>query len=433
MDEAGVAHGLYPEILREIAKKEKWTLEFQLNTWAENLERLEKVQIDLMVSIVFSSRRDQVFDFSQEPVVTAWGQVYANEGTKILSILDLEGKRVSIMEKDINAKHLMELCKKFNVRCQFIKANTYDEVCEDILNEKADAGVINNINGEFLKRKYNIFSTPIMFSPVRAVFASPEGKNDHLLQVIDSTLSSWRQNPDSVYYSILNKWIGEVSSGSIPYKVFLIPFLIAISIFSVLLIWIATLQYQIKQRKKAESALKDDQEKFRSLSDAAFEGIAISAEGEIIEANNTMAEMFGYAMTEIIGINATDLAAPEYRKEVKKAVISGHDKPWQLSGITKEGAIFPIEVRAKKFQYKGRTVRVTAIRNLTEQKKAEDEVKILRGLIPICSHCKNIRDDQGYWQQIEDYLLDFSDARFSHGICPICAKKHYPDFDIYKD
>ena len=62
-----------------------------------------------------------------------------------------------------------------------------------------------------------------------------------------------------------------------------------------------------------------------------------------------------------------------------------------------------------------------------------DEVKTLRGLIPICSNCKKIRDDEGYWNQIETYILDHSEAEFSHGICPECAKKLYPDLDIYPD
>ena len=58
------------------------------------------------------------------------------------------------------------------------------------------------------------------------------------------------------------------------------------------------------------------------------------------------------------------------------------------------------------------------------------EVKMLRGLIPICANCKNIRDDQGYWQQIEAYIQTHSDAVFSHGICPDCLRKLYPDLEI---
>ena len=60
-------------------------------------------------------------------------------------------------------------------------------------------------------------------------------------------------------------------------------------------------------------------------------------------------------------------------------------------------------------------------------KNALAEIKTLRGFIPICSNCKKIRDDEGYWQQIEQYIQQRSDAEFSHGICPECIKILYPD------
>ena len=63
-----------------------------------------------------------------------------------------------------------------------------------------------------------------------------------------------------------------------------------------------------------------------------------------------------------------------------------------------------------------------------EVKEALAEVKTLSGFLPICASCKNIRDDKGYWNQIEAYIRDHSDAEFSHGICPECAKKLYPEF-----
>ncbi len=61
---------------------------------------------------------------------------------------------------------------------------------------------------------------------------------------------------------------------------------------------------------------------------------------------------------------------------------------------------------------------------------AKEEIKSLKGLFPICSNCKKIRDDKGYWNQIEVYIKEHSEAEFSHGICPDCAKKLYPDFNI---
>ncbi len=63
-----------------------------------------------------------------------------------------------------------------------------------------------------------------------------------------------------------------------------------------------------------------------------------------------------------------------------------------------------------------------------ELQEALAEVKTLSGLLPICSSCKKIRDDKGYWNQIESYISEHSEAEFSHGICPECAKKLYPEF-----
>jgi hypothetical protein len=58
---------------------------------------------------------------------------------------------------------------------------------------------------------------------------------------------------------------------------------------------------------------------------------------------------------------------------------------------------------------------------------ALSQIRTLSGLLPICANCKKIRDDQGYWNQIETYIHDHSDAKFSHGICPECCKKLYPE------
>ena len=67
-----------------------------------------------------------------------------------------------------------------------------------------------------------------------------------------------------------------------------------------------------------------------------------------------------------------------------------------------------------------------------ELRNALAEVKQLSGLLPICAHCKKVRDDQGYWKQIEHYISKHSEAKFSHGICPDCLKKYYPELDTSK-
>ncbi len=63
-----------------------------------------------------------------------------------------------------------------------------------------------------------------------------------------------------------------------------------------------------------------------------------------------------------------------------------------------------------------------------ELRRANEKIRKLEGLIPICAKCKKVRDDDGYWRQIEEYISENSDARFSHGFCPDCMKALYPDY-----
>ncbi|MFC1976210.1 response regulator [Chloroflexota bacterium] len=99
-----------------------------------------------------------------------------------------------------------------------------------------------------------------------------------------------------------------------------------------------------------------------------------------------------------------------------------------------------VDYVAKPFQQEEVLARMTThitIRNqqkLIEAHNAElqealAKVKLLSGLLPICAHCKKIRDDEGYWQQVEIYVKDHSEADFSHGFCPDCRQEFYPDLD----
>ncbi len=102
-----------------------------------------------------------------------------------------------------------------------------------------------------------------------------------------------------------------------------------------------------------------------------------------------------------------------------------------------DGETFAAEVLLTRLEYGGRAFLQATVRNITARKQAEealqkarDEVQTLQGILPICSNCKKIRDDKGHWNQVEVYVRDHTEADFSHGICPECAKKLYPDIDL---
>jgi hypothetical protein len=101
-----------------------------------------------------------------------------------------------------------------------------------------------------------------------------------------------------------------------------------------------------------------------------------------------------------------------------------HETPWFLGGIglLLAGAAFGL--------HHWRTVNFRR-NELRLQQRIHDAVariKVLSGLLPICAACKKIRDDQGYWEQIEVYIRDHSEAQFSHGLCPVCIRQMYPEY-----
>lgn len=93
-----------------------------------------------------------------------------------------------------------------------------------------------------------------------------------------------------------------------------------------------------------------------------------------------------------------------------------------LAGLLLVGGIFGfIRFRIARAEHRQRVLQQRV-------DEAVAQVKTLRGMLPICARCKKIRDDSGYWQQVEEYVHSRSEAEFSHGICPECMKELYPDF-----
>lgn len=183
---------------------------------------------------------------------------------------------------------------------------------------------------------------------------------------------------------------------------------------------------QLIQERTAE--LEYSNERLQVLTEASFEGIFLVENGVIIEANYNVATMFGFQQeTELIGMKVSNIIASETHKDVIDKVASGYDRPYESLGLHKNGNVFPIEVCGKTFSYQGRQVRGTAVRDLSDRKKAEKEIQALRDILPICSFCKKIRDDKGYWERVDIYIRNHSFIDFSHSVCPECLKEHYPE------
>jgi PAS domain S-box-containing protein len=127
----------------------------------------------------------------------------------------------------------------------------------------------------------------------------------------------------------------------------------------------------LSEALRATRARQESEERFQRLSQAAFEGIAISDKGRILDVNDQFADMFGYESSEIVGMDALRLVAPGSRDLVLEKIRSGYEVPYEHMALRKDGSTFPVEVQAKAIPYEGRVVRVMAIRDIAERVRAE--------------------------------------------------------------
>jgi len=158
----------------------------------------------------------------------------------------------------------------------------------------------------------------------------------------------------------------------------------------------------------------------------------------IVDLNAAAQKLFEYSSKDLIG-KSVESVIGDKKKQYSR--ILGAEKIQTEIQVQNSDyydlRVFPLKNRKEQI-----TGRLVLLHNISDRKKMEDErenlitelkdalerVKTLSGLLPICAHCKKIRDDEGYWQGVETYVTEHSEAVFSHGICPDCINELYPQF-----
>ena len=135
------------------------------------------------------------------------------------------------------------------------------------------------------------------------------------------------------------------------------------------------LNEEIDQRTQIEAELRDSEDRYRILSEATFEGIAITDQGKVVDMNSQFAPLYGYSEEEAIGMAGWEFVASESRELVKQNILSGYEHPYEALQLRKDGSVFPAYVSGRSIPYKGRTYRVTAIQDITEVKQAQAMLK----------------------------------------------------------
>lgn len=200
--------------------------------------------------------------------------------------------------------------------------------------------------------------------------------------------------------------------------------------------------FDITERKRIEEALNNAYNIINRSPAVAF--LWRNAEGWPVEfVSGNVRGLFGYSAEEFtsgkiaydVTVHPDDLE--RVTQEVTKNSEEGREhfthKPYRI--IAKDGETKWLDdMTFIRRDEKGDITHYEGIvLDISKRIRAEEEVRTLQGILPICSHCKKIRDDKGYWNQIENYIHEHSEAVFSHSICPECLKKYYPEYDAHNN
>ncbi len=284
-DGRGGGEGIFPELLEHVAAQEGWTLEYVPGTWAECLDRLERGQIDVLLSIAYTEPRSQLYDFSEETVLSNWGEIFARPDARIRSILDLDGKTVAVMSKSVfvdGPGGLRRLAAQFEIDVRFLEERDYAAVIRAAESGQADAALANRFFMRRHKKNFELNKTTILVSPIEIRLAFPKGRNAALRQTIDSHLAQLKQDRASFYYQCLDRWIGQEVITAWP--AWLVPSSVAAGalVLSLLAVTLITryqvrrqtcelvarnrqLRHEIAARGRIEDDLRDNEERLRYL------------------------------------------------------------------------------------------------------------------------------------------------------------------------
>jgi PAS domain S-box-containing protein len=130
-----------------------------------------------------------------------------------------------------------------------------------------------------------------------------------------------------------------------------------------------------EERQRTQEQLRQSEERFKVLSQEVVEGIILSENGKVIDANRSVTEMFGYGLEELIGKDAIELTPPEYREMVMRRISDEDTRPYESMGLKKDGTVFPLEIRPRHLPYSGRRIRVTSVIDLTERTHQEEALR----------------------------------------------------------
>ncbi|MFJ1468204.1 EAL domain-containing protein [Massilia orientalis] len=331
VDNDGRPAGILIDLLDRMADAEGWELRFVPCTWTDCLARLERGDIDLLPDVAYTEERARLVGFHQVPALLSWSQLYRGKDVKIASILDLQGKRVAVLDGSVQAQFLASLLKAYGLTPHFIATTSFEQAFRLVAAGQADLAAASNFYGDRQAPRFGLRDTPIVFQPSRLYYANRPGLPDAVPAAIDRHLRTWQADPESVYFAILKRWQLQAAQKGDARTAWLLGAAAAI----VLAASVAALRFRRQAAQRARE-LRRAEDKLAVILDSMDSLVYIKdADFRYTYANGAMCRMLGRPPAGILGRDDYELFGPELapvlRAHDRQAVADAHPQQFEES------------------------------------------------------------------------------------------------------
>lgn len=292
------------ELLNEIAQKNHFEIEWVYDSWNNLQQQLKEGKIDLLTSVGYSEERSQYFDYSEQSLVAVWGQLFVPKGHQVYSFLEVNGKKIGIIKGDLNGKLFQKQCTLFEITCLTQEIDSYQEAFSMLSKGQLDGVIDNNIDGPKYVQIYDVSESDVIFSPFKVYVAAPKGHSKALLQLFDKTMLEWRADPNSHFFKVRRKWIGQETISVIP---FWLKNSLWVAVGSILLAIVLLTLLTGKLNRRRNKLINHKKQLYQIIDLVPHIIYVVNIKGEVMLANEALGRLFKTDKKKIIKQNTADL------------------------------------------------------------------------------------------------------------------------------
>lgn len=200
--------GIFIDILKDIANKENFTLEYVHDDWSALLNKLSSGEIDILPDMAYTTKRDSLFNFNHLSVISTWLEIFAKQFNSIQSINELQGKRIGLLKDSYQEELLsIKIKKKFNLDYEVITFKDYESTKNALIQNEVDLIVTDRFfyfSDEF---DPGIIPTGIVFQPNELYFGFNKRIPQDILGIFDQNIARLKNDPESAYFISLHNWL----------------------------------------------------------------------------------------------------------------------------------------------------------------------------------------------------------------------------------